>query len=78
MVESQFSEVLLDAARSNLYRINAFRIAEMPIDASARELSKRQRIVEMANNTGLQIPSGSGRAIPLDGSTNPNRADKSS
>jgi hypothetical protein len=57
--------VFLEAARMDLYRVNAFRVMEMPVDANPRELSKRQHMVDMAINTGLPIPPGSFCALPL-------------
>ncbi|MHC1739761.1 MAG: hypothetical protein AB9897_01480 [Anaerolineaceae bacterium] len=68
----ELSEVLLEAARLDLYKINAFRVMELPIDATPRELAKRQQIVEMAMNTNYPIPSGNGRALPLPGSNDSN------
>ena len=64
--------VFLEAARLELYRLNAFHVMELPVDATPRDLTKRQQIVEMAINTGLTIPPGSGRALPFQEVTNPN------
>ena len=35
------SEVLLEAPRPDLYRINAFRVAELPLDATGRDISRQ-------------------------------------
>lgn len=59
------SEILLEAARPDLFRVNAFRVTELPVDATARDLVKRQQIIEMASKTGLAVPPGPGRALPL-------------
>jgi len=64
-IPKDHSEVLLEAARLDLYRVNAFRVMELPVDATPRDLAKRQQIVEMSINTGLPVPPGSGRALPL-------------
>jgi hypothetical protein len=64
--------VLLAAARPDLYRRNAFRVAELPVDASPRDLARRQQLVEMAVNTEAPVPPGSGRALPLAEGTDPN------
>jgi hypothetical protein len=59
------SDILLDAARTDLYRQNAFRVAELAVDATPRDLHRRQSIIEMAVNTGLDIPPGPGRALAM-------------
>ena len=64
-------EVLLEAARPDLYRLNAFRITELPVDASTRDVSRRQQMVEMARETGLSIPPGPGRALPMGNASDP-------
>jgi len=61
-------EPLLKSARADLFRTNAFRIAELPVDVSSRDLDKRQRLVEMAAQTGAAVPPGSHRALPIEGS----------
>jgi hypothetical protein len=58
-------EPLLQAARPDLYLRNAFRIAELPVDVSSRDLDKRQRLVEMAAQTGAAVPPGPLRALPV-------------
>lgn len=58
-------DVVLEAARPELYSLNAFRIAELPVDATARDLVRRQQMVEMATQAGLPVPPGPGRALPL-------------
>lgn len=67
MAEEKFvvEEVLLEIARPELYRRNAFRIAELPVDALARDISRRQATIKQANSTGLPVPPGYGRALPL-------------
>ena len=59
-------EVLLQVAGPDLYRQNAFRVAELPVDATARDLARRQQMVEMAHEAGLPVPPGPGRALPLE------------
>lgn len=58
-------EVLLEIARPEMYRMNAFRIAELPVDALTRDVSRRQKVIEQARQTGLPVPDGYGRALPL-------------
>ncbi len=64
-------DVLLEAAKPDLYRLNAFRITELPVDASTRDISRRQQMVEMAREAGLPIPPGPGRALPMDDASTP-------
>jgi len=49
--ETGHVEFLLEAAQPELLRVNAFRIVELPVDATARDLAKRQQIVEMTSTT---------------------------
>ena len=60
------AELLLAAATPELYRRNAFRTAELPVDVAARDLSRRQQRLEVAARTGLPAPPGPGRALPLE------------
>ena len=69
--EREYAAGILEMARPEMFRINAFRVAELPVDATARDLVRRQQMVEMATNAGLPVPSGSGRALPLMDSTDP-------
>ncbi len=59
-------EVLREVARPDIYRLNPFRIAEIPVDAVARDISRRQAVIKQASQTGLPVPAGYGRALPLD------------
>lgn len=58
-------EPLLAAARPDLYRHNAFRIAELPVNAQNRDMDRRQRMIDMAAQTGAAVPAGPYRALPL-------------
>jgi hypothetical protein len=40
-------EVLLEMARPDLYRVNAFRVSELPVDASARTVSRQADKIRM-------------------------------
>ena len=59
--ESLVSSVVLDG----LYLHNPFRLLELPVDCSEQEISKRQRMIEIASNKKLQIPEGSCRMLPV-------------
>lgn len=49
----------------DLYRRNGFRLAELPVEAGGADLSKRRQMIALSQATGLAIPPGSGRALPL-------------
>jgi hypothetical protein len=50
--ERRDSHILLKMARPDIYRINAFRILELPITASAREISSKLRRLELEEKLG--------------------------
>jgi hypothetical protein len=61
----QGSDVLIDAARPNLYQINAFRVMSLNVDASPRDVSRQAeklKIIEKLGNAKAQV----GRILPLD------------
>jgi hypothetical protein len=64
-MQTNNNEILIEAAQPQLYRVNAFRIMELPVDANARDLASRSQMIEMAANIGLPVPHGSGYALPL-------------
>ncbi len=58
------SEVLLEAARPDLYRVNAFRIAGLPVDATARDISRQaEKLKVMEKLGGTRQANG---PLPLD------------
>lgn len=63
--QTKYLQALLDAAQPEIYRQNAFRLAELGVEATPRELSRRQQIIEQASAIGASSPAGSGRALPL-------------
>ncbi len=65
-VKDSGSDILLESANPELYRYNAFRVLELPADATPREIMKRQQMIEMARKTGMPIPLGPARCLPLD------------
>ncbi|HXX93993.1 MAG TPA: hypothetical protein VEN81_10185, partial [Planctomycetota bacterium] len=56
---------LLAATRADMYRQNAFRIAELPVHAPNRDLDRRQKVIEGAIEMGASIQRGPFRALPL-------------
>ncbi|MCE5259193.1 MAG: hypothetical protein LLG44_09070 [Chloroflexi bacterium] len=56
---------LLEAVEPELVKYNTFRIIELPINATAREIDKRRQAIEMATGAKLPIPPGPGRIYPL-------------
>lgn len=58
-------EILLSIAHPDLYRLNIFRITELPVDAETRDISRRQAMIKQARDIALPLPAGYGRAMPL-------------
>lgn len=58
---------LLRSAKPDLYRVNGFRIAEISVHAQGRDLDRRQKLIDMAAQTGASVPPGPYRALPLNG-----------
>ena len=46
------SEMLLEAAHPNIYRANAFRITQLPVDASTRDIAKQLDKIQMMEKYG--------------------------
>jgi tetratricopeptide (TPR) repeat protein len=63
---TNLGNLLLEAAKPDIYSINAFRIMEMPIDCGENDLNKRQKMIDIATKNGTPIPVGLGRALPLE------------
>lgn len=63
---TNLGSLLLEAAQPNIYSINAFRILELPVDCGEQDLSKRQKMIDIANKNDQPPPAGPGRALPLD------------
>ncbi len=53
----------------DLYRVNVFRILEVPVDASSQEILERQQQVEIAIRLNLPIPRGDAPAMRLRATT---------
>jgi uncharacterized RDD family membrane protein YckC len=64
-VKSSLDQILIDAAQPDIYRINAFRVLELPVDCSEMEISRRQKIIEISQKNKAPLPPGTGRALPL-------------
>lgn len=47
-------EKLLTAARPNLYRMNAFRVADLASDATDREIKRREQMLKVYQKTGQE------------------------
>jgi len=59
------SNILLESSNPGLYTRNAFRVLELPVDATPRDIMKRQQMIEMARKTGMPIPPGPACYLPL-------------
>ncbi len=65
MIDNGYAN-LLAQVKLELYSNNPFRLAELPVGASQREINKRSQIITMALANNLPVPPGTGRALPLD------------
>lgn len=63
-VSAELFEPLLALTGSNLYAGNAFRLLEVSVEASARELARRQELVRHAARAGVHVPPGSCQILP--------------
>ncbi len=64
--QSGLGQLLLEAANPNIYRINAFRVLELPVECSDRDIRKRTQLVEVSQKIGQPAQPGPGRALPLE------------
>ena len=53
-------EILLEAATPELYRVNAFRVLELPVDATAREIARRAEMLKVMEKLGASAPKQNG------------------
>ena len=58
-------QLLSDMAVPDLYRNNAFRVIELPVDCSEVDINRRKRKINISLEMGNPIESGPGRAFPL-------------
>lgn len=58
--------LLRESATPELYYRNGFRVLELPVDASTKDVNRRRQMVEMAATNGVPLPPGPGRSFPLD------------
>ena len=58
------SEILLEAATPTAYRVNAFRVLGMSVDAGARDISKYTEMLRIQENLGIAAPVRQG-VLPL-------------
>jgi hypothetical protein len=62
---TELASLLKESAHPGLYHRNGFRVLELPVEASVRDLTKRRQIVEAAAANGLPLPAGPSRVLPL-------------
>jgi len=63
--QTEWDESLLRMARPDIYRINAFRVLGLPVNASPKEVSSRMRSLDLMERYG-DGEQGSGSFLPLD------------
>ncbi len=54
------SDVLLEAGRADLYRTNAFRVTELPVDATTREIARQTEKLRLMERLGTAASKASG------------------
>lgn len=64
--EGEALALLRESATPELYRRNGFRVLELPVDATPREVNRRRQMSEMAASSGMTLQPGAGRCFPLD------------
>jgi hypothetical protein len=62
--ESGDFKALLELATPELYERNAFRLLEVHVEATDRDLSKRKQVMEVAARNKLPVPAGPCRILP--------------
>lgn len=64
--DQETAALLREVATPDLYRRNSFRVLELPVDATQKEVTRRKQMVEMAAANGVALPAGPGRSFPLE------------
>jgi len=62
---SSESRAMLEAARPDVYRLNAFRVLGLPVTATERDWIKHQKRLEKMAKLGLEEPPGAQQCLPL-------------
>jgi hypothetical protein len=53
-------------ANGALYRENAFRLLQLPVNASDRDITRRKQVFEISINTQAPVPDGASKLFPVD------------
>ena len=64
--EEEALAMLSESVTPDLYYRNGFRVLELPVDATPKDVNRRKQMVEMAATNGVPLPPGTGRCFPLD------------
>ncbi len=64
-VDHGIAQPLLESATPELYRRNAFRVLELPVEATMRDVSRREKRLAMAQKLGVGIDRNTMRLLPL-------------
>ena len=62
--EEEALAMLRESATPDLYYRNGFRVLELPVDATPKDVNRRKQMVEMAATNGVPLPPGTGRCFP--------------
>ena len=63
--DAEAQALLREAATPDLYERNGFRVLELPVDATSRDIHRRKQMLEMAAGNGVPAPPGPARCFPL-------------
>jgi FKBP-type peptidyl-prolyl cis-trans isomerase len=58
--------LLRESATPDLYHRNGFRVLELHVDATSKDINRRKQMMEMAAANGVSMPAGPGRCFPLE------------
>lgn len=64
--DAEAQALLCEAATPDLYERNGFRVLELPVDATSRDIHRRKQMLEMAAGNGVPAPPGPAPCFPLD------------
>lgn len=62
---TNYYDVLIKSAQPRLYRLNAFRILELPVDSSTHDVNNRYQLIKSSTHVNLSIPNCMGHVLPI-------------
>ncbi len=65
MAETVITRSVLETATPDLYRQNAFRVLQLPLHATMHDVTRREKMLAMAQKLGMQSENGRDELLPL-------------